>query len=597
MGIMKEFFNKNKILLISMLLFVASVTFWYAYGNYPKMLTTYKDELIYYSMAQNFAQGRGLVTIYGGLPYNTSRYLYSILISPTFLFTDRIQQFKALSLINSITICSGIFPTALLAKKVLKKDSHIILVLFLYALSVDMGYSLVIMSDVLFYPICIWFFYFVYCYLDDHKVRYLIYILFISIMGLFTKRAMLVMMGSFAFIFFIDLLCEKNSLIKKKYFLLLIMLFVTIGVFLAYKLGFNRVIIAYFKKYISYLSENKFSFIKVNVYYVMHLVLGMIALPLLLPYVYFDKLSKSDKKFLGLLTLVLLCYAFVNYVHVLGPMDDARVSYRYIMFLVPLFNILFFKTFESTENANYNYIRWGIILLVGVAMFMFYQGVFRGSLVDYFSLGYVHFIQNVSVKLLKCICLGFIVISTLLFFWEKKACIGFFVVAYIVAQVASLMTHVEFTKMYYSVSETTLEAINISEEFVKEHMDNTILILHEYKDDMNVGEYISSVPNRLADTFLNYENTLHTSIDRLVESEFENGKGIDLNESKIIVAFYMTSVKGVSYQNTKIDYIMVSSYSEPYIDENLCEKVELNDLLFKVYKLKDPSILPIKKLD
>lgn len=595
--------NNKTYIYIVIALFILAVLFWTIYGGYPKKITTYKDELIYYSIAQNFAKGRGLTTIYGSKEYSINRFLYSIVISPAFLADNRIVQFRILAFISSLVICSGIIPTALLAKKLLSDLKYQVLACLLYIFSVDLAYSIVFMSDVVFYPICLWFFYFIYSYLIDHKIKDLILICILSVIGIFAKRAMLVMIGCFGIVLLIDYFFVRDKTIQRNktklnvFIIAVAFLLLFSAIFIAYKMGFIAIGLNYITRLIAMIKESPFSIIKVNAYYLMHLVAGMIGLPLLVPYVYIDKFSKTNRLYILLLTLVLICYAIVNFVHVLGPMNDARVSYRYIMFLVPIFNILLLKVFEdklNTNNDNSDYIRWAIILLFGVAMFAFYQGVFRASVVDYMSLGYVYMLEHISIRTLKTVILLFFVIETIMYFWNKKILLYSFLVFFVIAQYFSFASHVEFIKMIYSISDVMLDATLKSEEFVKEHSDEKILVIHEYLDVNEDGEYINSGPNRMADTYLNYANTIHSSMDRLMKYDFIDGEGIDINVNKIAVAFGMTKEADKNYPDAHIDYIFVPESCVSKVDENLCEKISVEGSLFNIYKLNNPNILPFK---
>ena len=151
------------VLLLAWLLFIL----YHAVVNgYCKHLETYDDEWIYYGIAESLATGRGFPAIYG-TPYNTTRYLYSLLIAPALLVGGRIVQFHLLAMMNAILIGSGAIPVYLLAKDILSDRWLPLAAGCLYLIQPDMEFTATFMTENIWLPVALWVIYFVYRLIND----------------------------------------------------------------------------------------------------------------------------------------------------------------------------------------------------------------------------------------------------------------------------------------------------------------------------------------------------------------------------------------------------------------------------------------------
>ena len=121
-------------------IYIASTVFRFIVGNYFKNIHVYGDDWVYYQMAESFAQGRGFRINNVEWPY---RILYSIFISPAFLFGERHVQMRVIQLINSALISSTIFPYAIMIRKVLKGRKMRLLAYGFFFIYADKDYTII----------------------------------------------------------------------------------------------------------------------------------------------------------------------------------------------------------------------------------------------------------------------------------------------------------------------------------------------------------------------------------------------------------------------------------------------------------------------
>ena len=148
----------------------------------------YPDEIRFFHIARSLAEhGQILVR---GVPAAFQKILYSIFITPAFLFTDnQLSQANIIRVINCLLISSTVFPVVLLARKLTavdfdetksgavqdgssRKSFHKTIVLIMLLITVtlpDMAYSAAILSEVLYMPLCVWLFYLTACAFAEQR--------------------------------------------------------------------------------------------------------------------------------------------------------------------------------------------------------------------------------------------------------------------------------------------------------------------------------------------------------------------------------------------------------------------------------------------
>lgn len=197
--------KNNSMFYFVFILFVLSFLIRFVLADFPKHLLIQPDELLFYQIAENFAQNRGLMVY--NLPSNYQNVLYSIFLMPAFFFENREMQQHIISLINSILITSCLFPIYFLAKLFLKQKKSIIAVLLFSLIIPDLTYSVTFMAENLYLPIALWLFYFYILWIIQNK-HSVVYSLFL---GVFTFFALMCKMIALFFPLALIIYCLLHS--------------------------------------------------------------------------------------------------------------------------------------------------------------------------------------------------------------------------------------------------------------------------------------------------------------------------------------------------------------------------------------------------
>ena len=158
-GTMEKYSIRNVrplIILTSSFLLISVMRF---ASSYPIEWTEIFDSVWYASSANSFFHSFQLLI--GGKFNTQGQPLYSMLISPAYLFDSMSKTFIAIKLINSVVMSSTLFPVFLLARNFMT-FSRAIVVAILSILIGPMFYTFTIMAENLHYPICMWLVYLIY---------------------------------------------------------------------------------------------------------------------------------------------------------------------------------------------------------------------------------------------------------------------------------------------------------------------------------------------------------------------------------------------------------------------------------------------------
>ena len=121
---------------------------------FPKIATTYGDELLYLELAQNIWL-HGSLTVYA-IPAQFSKLFYPLLLSPFYAISDSGARLTAISLFNAFLVSSSLIPAYLLGKRFLKKNSSLVIALLVLALSPHLCFSMTYMAENLYLPLFLW---------------------------------------------------------------------------------------------------------------------------------------------------------------------------------------------------------------------------------------------------------------------------------------------------------------------------------------------------------------------------------------------------------------------------------------------------------
>ncbi len=146
--------SDKKCKIVTLILFLFGVLFYFSIGNYLKTISIYGDELRYFGIAQSLAFGKG-ITVYNNM-YNDQKILYDMLLAPIFWIPSKLDRIMFFSLLNSVLVCSGVFPLYKLGKIILKNNYYIMLCIILYIFFPDLNFSQTFMSENLYLPLSLW---------------------------------------------------------------------------------------------------------------------------------------------------------------------------------------------------------------------------------------------------------------------------------------------------------------------------------------------------------------------------------------------------------------------------------------------------------
>jgi len=136
----------------------------------PPTLCFAPDEWRYLHLARSIAEGGPLLI--RGLPTDFQKILYPLALSPAFLLArNPAAQIKLVEVINCLAMASVVFPAALLAKKLSPRPAVLLLTLAFVCALPDFMYTATFMSEPLYWPLCLWVFYFFHTAMAEKKPR------------------------------------------------------------------------------------------------------------------------------------------------------------------------------------------------------------------------------------------------------------------------------------------------------------------------------------------------------------------------------------------------------------------------------------------
>ncbi len=178
-----------------------------------KAISVYPDELIYMEFARRIAQQDTLLIQNISFPFQN--FLYSVIIAPCFFIGDSRCQFTMISLVNSFLVTSSIIPSFFLAKKILKDNVDVMVILIFCFMLPDWNLSILAVSENLFYPLASWTLLEVYNFFEEeNKQKKLFYCVICAVLFFacyFTKMISLYFIFAFCAVLFIEWIFSIRS--------------------------------------------------------------------------------------------------------------------------------------------------------------------------------------------------------------------------------------------------------------------------------------------------------------------------------------------------------------------------------------------------
>ena len=132
-------------------LFAVQLAVRIALSIFPKIGTTYGDELLYLEMSQNLWL-RGTLNVYH-LPVRFSKILYPVLLSPFYSIGDPSARLTAISVFNALLISLSLIPGYRLARRHIRDDRLVCMAMTVLAVSPDLCFSVTFMAENLYLPL------------------------------------------------------------------------------------------------------------------------------------------------------------------------------------------------------------------------------------------------------------------------------------------------------------------------------------------------------------------------------------------------------------------------------------------------------------
>lgn len=587
-------FQKQNLFFWLIFLFVFRFILQFYFCHYPRIFTIYRDELLYFQLAQNLAEGRGFLV--HNLPSSFQKILYSLFLMPYFLTKNQV----VLDVVQSFLVTSCIFPIYLIAKKILTLKKTIIFVLVFSIFLPDLHYAQTFMSETLFLPLSLWCFYIFLIILENDCFS--------------KKNAFLAFL--FGVVYYFAYLCKEIAILflpaffilpilKKDKILFLNLLFFLFG-FLLFFILFKITIFKEFGN--SYNQSDAFVLILEGrpsyliysaIYYLISIIIGFGFFGVIFIFLYFKNLHKNAQNlclflcFLILSTVVAVAYfIFIREDFDFFSMDNPRALLRYVLYAWILFFILCMSIFEKKELESPLKIKILFLIIPLFYILFFYKGVADFSHIEQNVLNYLLPIfgsestenQVLIFKIILCVLSCFFVYFV--FFKKQAHCVlKCFLVAFFVLQVLNNAYAALMLPFKYGVRQDEIEQTQKIARFITENPSKTFLILGE----------APTRPLALADNFLNFKNVATVRIHTLLQLNqwVKNGQVCDIPIAVLSRSLTQdwTQFPPQSYHLQRIDFVLLPNMFPAQLPPEWALK-QFSGAIFTLYKNTNPQILP-----
>ena len=613
---------------------------------------TYEDERLYYSMAESLSEGKGFPVIYYGA-FHSSRFLYSLLISPAFFTSNRTIQFFLIDLINTLILSSGIFPVYLLAKTLLEETKYALLCCSIYSLLPDQALNISFMCDPLFTVLSLWLFYFGEKILEwedlsgRERIRFLLCFGLFWIGACYTKQAGAVFGAVLLFLVLLKRLirCIQNRKIDL-YLLFVLLLTISLAVFVLLQKGsLSKNVRNYADIALNMVKEDPKAFLKEYAYVWTNYLAAIGIFPIALPYIYLDKLTRKGRYFTVYLTACIGILSF-GVAHTSIGASVHRVHLRYVGMMWIPFMILFFLAFKEERLKNH-----GIIVETMIPQESGYSGNSRSksgkrleersqSLPDHASSEEMTLGKTGKEKLTPWEIAGWGIfyvglILMVLFYhgvdltesgktiasvdytmlcWTEKwsAFRSFYAFAFAVIFLALSILYFWYKKAFLIVFLCLFGTMQLYNNVVitKRLREDYRLLKTDAEEAMELDAFVrqnsdavflvlesvnkgdelqSTFSTKLSDTFLNQKNTLRVSAGDIMR--IQEAEGICLSETPLPVWWGEIAVP--FYPIQPVDFLLVPLDTSVYPDLTMCTEVDPGrGNYYQAYRLNDPNRLP-----
>ncbi len=588
----------------------------YILCSFPKVLSIYWDELIYYDIAESIFNGDD-IRIYG-IPYSGfNNVLYSITLVPAFFIKDTILRIKCITLINSFFNALVIVPVYLICKELKVNRGYIkwiILIIFLWpdALAMSMGF----MSENLYFPLSVYCY---YCCIKLMRNKHCGYAVWTSIISLLAIGCRVIgvciplafLATEFIYIVEIILRIKKNNngidsaqlkvkLLKELKLLFAFLLTYAVVVLIVLLMGHLNQTLYVAAAVLSVKSLSKYKLLYTLYASIQYIILAVVAfggLTIIVPLGNYKLLSVEEKKsylfeILLLLGTIFVAVLTVNNNETLGaiiPTVHIRYLYSIIGIALPVLfidnNII---NFYSKRNVS-------ILCIVSGMMVLYIKGLGADTCVAYFG-KIAGYFTNISLNAdtsvifytggkIALVIISAVLLAVLIYskFNLKRAIYTYLVLFVCVCLLNCVSIYENKKKIYnynYEIDEKSIDNMNKINQFFIENNLNDANVLYISNGKLK--------PNsKIFDTYFDAASNEYT----LCYDEFVNILyGDEPNYSKI--DFVEKDRLGVHYNIEQVDYYIIPD-SAAHLMKNVANVEQLEYVdgggEFLLYKNNTPT--------
>ncbi len=565
------------------ILFLISFIIRFFLADYEKILIFYPDELRYYHIAENIARGHFLV-IYN-LPTDFQKILYSLFLSPIFLFESRELQMHLIAALNAFLVSSVVFPSYLISKLFFENKKKILILCIFSLILSDLSFSVTLMSEILFLPLGLWaFYFFIKLILENHlniilsaTCGVLAYALYLC------KEVGVLLLAAFCvFIVFAKIL-RLNIDFKAQIKNAAIACFLFLSVFLLFKLTiFYGLGNSYSQAQTTpgvLSKEGRIPFLFYGFYYyLMNVLLAGCFFLFTLPIIYFKNLKEKSKQlFVFVLSIILLTAFIVAYSITIREdffSDFPHTHLRYLPYIWLPMLVVFFSLFEIPLKTITIKDKLFLIILAS-AFVLTYRGL--SPMGAHAMLGFLRWtfmrphlpfyeIQKIAFMLFIFYCMGNVLNK------HTKKFLLCFLIFFALAQVFNTLYFSLGYRKNFELTDTQRQEIKILDNFIKENKDKTFLMVGY---DFPRGQ-------RTMDAFFNYPHIKTIDIKNLKSGDIKNFHPRP----------FIGSASHFNYSFEKIDYFVFTDSINIQFKQNATKDEKRSGTLWNVFKNENNKNIP-----
>ncbi|MBD3353416.1 MAG: hypothetical protein GF364_18180 [Candidatus Lokiarchaeota archaeon] len=442
--------------------------------------------------------------------------IYSILISPIYLFFSGFKAYYAILILNSLLISSTVFPLYSIFKKYINDNKYILISILLCVFIPEIvAYEKTLMTETLFMSSSIWLLFFYVKSLENnaHSSIYKILSIILSLIITFTRPFGFI---SFLAIIISEILISKN---RVKIGLVLFPLTLFITAFAAYfYMGSSGTSYLTTKLNSLYDIQNWIFILKAIHYQFNSLLIATYFIPVIIFLTNIKKLKKEKFFLISFIILNLIISAQHIYGYYLNEKDPLLIT-RYInvstSFII-FYALILLKKQKKFLASNYSFL---IIIISLGALLLFKDGPIKHSLnfsIISFYDPVTHYFNLDLIESKHILGIPFLLFSFMLIFLyitNKKRLIALILGTILITQSTILyFNHINYTIVPHIVQAFSKEESNIT--YLTDNTKNIELDL--------VWQLITVTDNRITPIFISFSGDNPDQYSKLDTDDFKH---------------------------------------------------------------------------